>query len=420
MIKYITEYIQPEGTLSLSGYAELGGFCGLKSALEKSPEAVLEDVKKSGLKGRGGAYFPTGIKMETVRGTSGHAKYIVCNADEGEPGTFKDRYLLEGCCWQIFEGMILAAYAVGAEKGYLYLRGEYRYMLPALQEALAEMHGSHLLGESVLGKNFSFDIEIRSGAGAYICGEESALLSSLEGYRGLTRVKPPIPAVSGLWGCPTLIDNVETFACITQILRHGSERFRGYGTESSAGTKLVCLSGCLKKKGVFEVPFGIPLAEILYELGGGPEDGCSFGFLQIGGLSGACCSPEILTGGDGGGLAYNLDSLKAAGLSAGTGAIFAAPDTMDILEYIRCGAEFYCEESCGRCVPCREGTRQILRELERLDRPDGDAAKERISRICSLLKTSAACGLGQAVPVFLESALKLWEVTAEKEVHHHE
>ena len=271
MIEFVTEYIKKGKNDTLQEYLSNGGFQGLEAALSRSSLEVIEEIEKSGLCGRGGAYFPAGIKWQSLKDAdckeSGE-KYIVCNADEGEPGTFKDRYLLENCCWQVFEGMLIAAYATGAKKGYIYLRGEYRYL--TLGTSLAVLREHQLLGNKIMDTDFSFEIEIRSGAGAYICGEESALLNSLQGERGVTRNKAPLPIRKGLWGQPTLIHNVETLATVVQIMKYGADFFREVGDSSALpGSKLVCFSGAFQNTGVYEVPMGIKLTDLIYRVCGG-------------------------------------------------------------------------------------------------------------------------------------------------------
>lgn len=407
MIQFITEYIEAGNNRTLDEYLNHGGFVAFRRALSLQPQDVIEEMKNSGLRGRGGAYFPVGIKWQSFKDAGQQERYLICNGDEGEPGTFKDRYLLEKCCWQVFEGMMIAAYATGTSKAYFYLRSEYRYL--HLEKALKVLRQNGLLGKGILGTRFDFDIELRSGAGAYICGEESALIESLEGKRGLTRTKPPIPTASGLWGCPTLINNVETFACVVQIVKYGSRAFRELGKDTPSGTKLVCLSGAFKRKGVFEVPFGISLKEIVDQVGGGSAKEEKIKFLHLGGLTGSCLSADHLDG-----LSYDIDALKAQGLSVGTGAIYAGSHTVDYLQYIRAAFDFFQGESCGRCTPCREGIRQIVLELDRLAHSDrkGETAEKclyRIERVGETMRRCSACGLGKGIPVFLQSALRLYK-----------
>lgn len=400
MIPFVTEYITGNKSVSLETYLDRGGFQGLKKALQKSPRNVIEEIKKSGLRGRGGAYFPTGIKWESFANAEGQQRYIICNGDEGEPGTFKDRYLLEFCCWQVLEGMIIAAYATGTRMGFLYLRGEYSEL--PLQDAVKQLKKHNLLGEKIGGIDFSFDIELRSGAGSYICGEETALLESLEGKRGVPRNKPPIPAIEGLWGVPTLINNVETFANIPQILKYGIEHFQSYGTPSMPGTKLICLSGAVENRGVFEVPVGISLQDIFFEIGGGGRGDGELRFVHLGGLTGICLLPEEMER-----LTYDMTALRRYGASMGTGAIYFASDQINLIEYFVCAFEFFQRESCGKCTPCREGTKQIGIELKNLTSGFDSRSFKRILRIASAMKECSACGMGQAIPVFLRSALQI-------------
>lgn len=405
MISYITEYITNGESVSLEAYLERGGYLGLKAGFKNGVDYILGQIDESGLKGRGGAYFPTGRKVRAFSEISAAEKFLICNADEGEPGTFKDRYMMERCMWLIVEGMTITALACGVKQGYIYLRNEYRWL--ELEKKLEALRKRNLLGENICGKGLSFDIIIHYGAGAYICGEETALLSSMEGKRGLIRNKPPLPLKAGLWGRPTLISNVETFACITQIIKYGSSRFRKYGTDDLPGTKLICLSGNFKNLGVYEVPFGIPVKDIIYTIGGGSADGHKLKFLQIGGMSGGCVfSDECLS------LHYDSSGLGQYGLAPGTGAIYAASEDIDLLEYMICAFDFFCRESCGRCTPCREGCYQIRRELKLLQ---GDQSRQlcRIQRISSAMRHCSACGFGLGIPNFLNSMLALFE-TQEK------
>lgn len=414
MIQFITEYIKAGSNDTLAKYLEHGGFTALQKVLSQEPQEVIASMKDSGLRGRGGAYFPVGVKWQSFKdaGTQTRTeRFLICNADEGEPGTFKDRYLLENCCWQIFEGMLIAAYATEATQGYFYLRSEYKEL--HLEEALNVMREKGLLGQKILGTAFSFDIELRSGAGAYICGEESALIESLEGKRGLTRAKPPIPAVSGLWECPTLINNVETFACAVQIIKYGSKKFRQLGRGTASGSKLICLSGAFRNKSVFEVPFGITLEEIVTGIGGGPAEGEKIKFIHLGGLTGSCLPADRLEG-----LVFDIDTLKAQGLSVGTGAIYAGADSIEYLPYLRSAFSFFEAEACGKCVPCREGNRQLCLELDKLIRNNSDKETAekclyRIERIGETMRRCSACGLGQSAPIFLKSVLKLYKESGE-------
>ena len=400
MTLFVTEYIEQDQRLSLNQYLEKGGFQGMQKALAKKPQEVINEIKESGLRGRGGAYFPTGIKWESFAASKKESGYIVCNGDEGEPGTFKDRYLLEHCCWQVLEGMIIAAYATETEKGYFYLRGEYEEL--QLEKALEQLRAEGLLGRDVLGTDFCFDIELRLGAGAYICGEESALLESLEGKRAFPRNKPPLPSAAGLWQAPTLINNVETLANIPQILRYGAAAFRRYGTAASPGTKLVCLSGAVKNRGVFEVPFGISLKELYWQTAGGPSEGETLGFVHLGGLTGCCLLPEEFES-----LEFDILSLRKAGFSPGTGAFYFAPLRIKAGDYLLNAFTFFQEECCGRCAPCREGIHQLSFELIRLlSGAEKQQAWRRIMNIADAMEGCSRCGMGQAAPRFLRSILR--------------
>lgn len=409
MLSFITEFEKKGKVNTLSEYLEIGGFTGLNHALQNQKESIVHAIKESGLRGRGGAYFPTGTKWETFANTKTGKKFIVCNADEGEPGTFKDRYLLDRNCWLVLEGMIIAAYATGSSKGILYLRGEYASLKEKISAAIHELEHKHFLGDNILGGNFSFSIELHMGAGAYICGEESALLESIEGKRGVPRNKPPFPVSSGLQNMPTLIQNVETFANIPQILRYGSQYFRTMGTKTCPGTKLICVSGCTNKTGVFEIPFGISMQTVLDEVCGGVLPDKQIKFVQIGGIGGKCFIPEELD------CAYDIDGLKSKNASVGTGAIYYASQDVDILEYLRFVADFYKSESCGRCTPCREGTYQLALELEKMGKENQDEVRalKRIAKIIDTMAKCSACGLGQAAPTVLTSLLGLYHLERE-------
>ncbi|MGB7606058.1 MAG: NADH-ubiquinone oxidoreductase-F iron-sulfur binding region domain-containing protein [Lutisporaceae bacterium] len=388
--------------LSIKEYKDNGGFAGLEKALfSMSPVEIIDVVKDSNLKGRGGASFPTGLKWQLVASEKASEKYIICNADEGEPGTFKDKVLIDGCPLQLLEGMIIAAYAVEAQKGYIYIRGEYSKSWELLKKAVELLKSEGYLGSNILGHNFNFDIEIRSGAGAYVCGEETALIESIEGNPGRSRFKPPYPPVNGLWGKPTLVNNVETLFNIPLIISSGAEEFKRFGTESSSGTKLVSVCGNIVNKGVFEVEFGTSLREIIYDLCGGVENNKKLKFIQLGGSSGPCLPESLLD------LKLDFDEFKQIGYGLGSGAVLIADESVCILDFIKNILEFFKHESCGKCTPCREGIRHIITIIDRITKGQGSTRDlELICSISSLMGKASLCGLGQAAPTVITSTLK--------------
>jgi NADH-quinone oxidoreductase subunit F len=395
---------------SLADYRARDGYAGLKKALMMTPQDVLAEVKAAGLVGRGGAAFPTGVKWEGAANAPGQPKYIVCNADESEPGTFKDRILLEEDSHRTIEGMIIAAYAVGANQGYIYVRGEYPYAFKVTSEAVAEARQTGVLGANILGAGFSFDIEMRLGAGAYICGEETALLESIEGKRGLPRIKPPFPTTQGLFGKPTVINNVETFCNIPLILERGAAEYRKTGTDRSPGSKLFCVSGQIQKPGLYEVPFGATLRHLLFDLAGGLKPGRTLQGVLIGGAAGAFATEKDLD------VILSFEDLSAAGLPLGSGAVMVFDDSADMRDVLKRIAHFFADESCGKCYPCQLGAR---RQYEILDRAAagipvaGD--RERLSDVGSTMIDASLCGLGQTAPTAILSAMKLWPEMFEKE-----
>ncbi len=355
---------------------------GLKAALSKEPTEVVRVVVDSGLKGRGGAGFPTGLKWKFAAEAAGDEKYVVCNADEGEPGTFKDRVLLDECADRLFEGMTIAGYAVGASKGILYLRGEYSYMLDKLEETLDKRRKDGLLGGDVLGRGFPFDIEIRLGSGAYVCGEETALIESLEGQRGEPRNRPPFPVTCGYLGKPTVVNNVETFVVVASILAKGADWFRKYGTEKSAGTKLFSVSGDVERPGVYELPMGITVEKLLQEVGG--ENAKA---VQIGGASGRCVPRSQFS-----------STIAYEDIPTGGSIIVFGPDR-DMLDVLENFLEFFCEESCGQCTPCREGNPKLLEGVRMLKEGRCSIAYlEELMELGRTMQCASKCGLGQSSP----------------------
>ncbi|KAB3530702.1 complex I 51 kDa subunit family protein [Alkaliphilus serpentinus] len=405
MANILSKFYVKTKPLSIKEYKENGGFEGLEKALHKmKPQEILDEVISSNLKGRGGATFPTGLKWQFTANESNETKYIICNADEGEPGTFKDKVLLEGCPFLLIEGMIIAAYAVGGTKGYIYIRGEYPKSKEMLRNAIGVLKDEGYLGDKILDTDFSFDIEVRSGYGAYICGEETALIESIEGNPGRARTKPPYPPNKGLWGKPTLVNNVETLANIPIILSMGAEKFKEYGTASSSGTKLISVSGSVVNKGVFEVEFGVTLKDIVYETCGGLTENSKFKFLQLGGSAGACLPENLLD------TKLDFDDLRSRNISLGSGAILVADDTTCLLGFIKATAEFFEHESCGKCTPCREGNKHVTKLLDKI--VNGVATVEDLEilkDVALTMKEMSLCGLGQAAPTALLTTLNYFE-----------
>lgn len=392
---------------SVEAYAGIGGFSHLGKALDMTPLEIIDEVKKAVILGRGGAAYPAGRKWEQLYNIKGSPKYIVCNADEGEPGTFKDKLILDKLPLKLIEGITIAGYVFGAEAGFIYVRGEYRKIQRKINEALENARKAGYLGKAIMGRQgFDFDIHIITGAGAYVCGENSALLNSTEGKVGRPRIKPPHLAEVGLFLKPTLVNNVETLASIPDIIELGGDEYLKVGHPQSGGTKLVCLSGHAANKGTYEIPLdGVTLRDIIYdpELGGGLADGKKLKFYHLGGQSGCIGAADQLD------TVYSYTDLKKAGLSVGSGAVVVMNEDVSIIEYLKGVAEFFIHESCGKCVPCRSGNKQILRILNRLGTP-GMATQEDLDALRRLSDAlgNAACGLGRTVTAALESAWKLF------------
>ena len=388
---------------SLAGNQARGGYAGLKKTLTMTPQALLAEVKAAGLVGRGGAAFPTGVKWESAANAPSRPKYIVCNADESEPGTFKDRVLMEEDPHRVIEGMIIAAYAVGASQGYIYVRGEYPYAFKIMSEAVAEARQTGAIGGNIFGSRLDFDIEMRLGAGAYICGEETALLESIEGKRGLPRIKPPFPTTHGLFGKPTVINNVETFCNVPLIVERGSAVYRKMGTERSPGPKLFCVSGQVQRPGLYEVPFGITLRHLLFDLAGGLKQGRKLQAVLMGGAAGAFAVEKDLD------VILSFENLSAAGLPLGSGAVMVFDDSADMRDVLKRLAHFFADESCGKCYPCQLGARRQYEILERsvAGHPlAGD--RERLSDVGHTMIDASLCGLGQTAATAVLSAMRLW------------
>ncbi len=388
---------------SLDEYLQAGGYAGLRKALETSPEGVISTVKTAGLVGRGGAAFPTGVKWEGAAAAEGQPKYVVCNADESEPGTFKDRLLLENDPHRVLEGLVIAAYAVGAARGYIYLRGEYPHAYQVMSWAIEEARLTGYLGENILDSGLNFDVELRRGAGAYICGEETALFESIEGKRGFPRVKPPFPTTHGLFLKPTVVNNVETLCNIPYILEHGAQAYRQYGTEKSPGTKLFCVSGDVVHPGVYEVPFGVSLRHLLLGLAGGVPGGRKMKAILFGGAAGTFATPDVLD------VRLTFEDLRQAGLLLGSGVVMVFDKRRDLREVLKRLAHFFAHESCGKCYPCQMGTQRQYEILERIAAGQSlPSDGELLADVGWTMSDASLCGLGQTAGTAVLSALRLW------------
>ena len=378
-----------------------GAFKGLARALQMDRADVIKEVLESGLRGRGGGGFPAGRKWQFAYAQPEGEKYVVCNGDEGDPGAFMDRSILEGNPIAVIEGMMIAGYAIGAQNGYFYVRAEYPIAVNRLRMAIAQAEELGLLGDNILGTDFSFRVHIRLGAGAFVCGEETALLNSIEGQRGMPRPRPPFPAVKGLWGKPTIINNVETLACVPYILREGKEAFSQYGTERSKGTKVFALGGKINNVGLVEIPMGTTLRELIYDIGGGIPGGKKFKAIQTGGPSGGCLTEEDLD------TPIDFDNLVAKGSMMGSGGAIVMDEDNCMVDVAKFYMEFICDESCGKCTPCRIGTKRMLELLTKIT--DGKATMQDLAELEELaenVKSNSLCGLGQTAPNPILSTLK--------------
>ena len=402
-LRHLTRRCGTGATPSLAAYTTDGGYSALTKAVQQlTPAAVIAELKSSGLVGRGGAAFPTGVKWESAANASGAEKYIVCNADESEPGTFKDRILMEDDPHAVLEGMALAGYACGAQRGYLYVRAEYPHAQQRLATAIAEAAAGGYLGNNLLGSKFCFDIELRSGAGAYICGEETALFESIEGKRGFPRVKPPFPTTAGLFGKPTVVNNVETLCNVPLIIGAGAAAYRMHGTEKSPGSKLFCLSGDVARPGLYEVPFGVTLRTILDEMAGGVSGGTLQAVL-FGGAAGAFATAAHLD------VPMTFEDLRKADLPLGSGVVMVFNHTRNLRSVLEGLAHFFAEESCGKCYPCQLGTvrqHEILGRIAAGHARAGD--KELLADVGWTMLDASLCGLGQTAATATLSAIKLW------------
>ena len=394
--------INPE---DIAEYIAFDGYQALEKVLTKmTRQEVIDIIKDSGLRGRGGAGFPTGQKWELTKKSEGNQKYVVCNADEGDPGAFMDRSILEGDPHSVLEAMAIAAYCIGANKGFIYVRAEYPIAVKRLEIAINQARDYGIFGDNIFGTDFNFDIEIRLGAGAFVCGEETALLESIEGKRGQPRVKPPYPATAGLWGKPTLINNVETYANISQIILNGSKWFSSIGTENSKGTKVFALGGNVNNIGLVEVPMGTTLREIVYDIGGGIPNGRDFKAAQTGGPSGGCIPKEHLD------TPIDYESLKEIGSMMGSGGLIVMDDTKCMVSLAKFYLEFTVSESCGKCTPCRIGTKRMLEILEKLCSGKGEELDiYKLEKLAVNIQKSSICGLGQSAPNPVISTLKYFK-----------
>ncbi len=385
----------------IESYIAADGYQGLHEVLyEMQPKDVVENIIKSGLRGRGGAGYPTGLKWATVAKTQNEKKFVICNADEGDPGAFMDRSVLESDPHRVLEGMAIAAYAVGATQGFIYVRAEYPLAISRLQTAIRQAKQVGLLGSGIFESQFNFTVDIRIGAGAFVCGEETALMASVEGRRGQPRPRPPFPAESGLWGCPTLINNVETFANIPTIIRKGADWFASIGTEKSKGTKVFALAGKIANTGLIEVPMGTPLRQIVEEMGGGDENVKA---VQTGGPSGGCIPAEALD------TPVDYESLMKVGSIMGSGGMIVMDQNTNMVDVAKFFMEFCKDESCGKCIPCRTGTVQMHHLLEKILQGNGTMEDlQKLEELCEVVKSTSLCGLGQTTPNPVLSTLRFF------------
>jgi NADH:ubiquinone oxidoreductase subunit F (NADH-binding)/NADH:ubiquinone oxidoreductase subunit E/Pyruvate/2-oxoacid:ferredoxin oxidoreductase delta subunit len=401
-IPIATEYRGIINPLDIEEYQRRGGFSALKKMFETlSPDDVVTEVKNSGIRGRGGAGFPTGVKWELVKKEQSEIKYLICNGDEGDPGAFMDRMLLESYPYRVIEGMIIAAYAVGIHHGYFYIRAEYPLAVKRVRKALEVCRENNFLGKNIMGSGFDLDLNIYEGAGAFVCGEETALIASIEGSRGFPRIRPPFPAQKGLWGYPTLVNNTETLAQISYIIREGSEKFKGIGTTGNSGTKVFALAGKVARGGLIEVPMGITIREVVEVIGGGIANGRKFKAVQIGGPSGGCIPAEYAD------TPINYESLTEMGAMMGSGGLVVLDDTDCMVDMARFFLSFTQDESCGKCTFCRVGTKRMLDILENITSGKGKQGDiEELEKLAEWTKKGSLCGLGKTAPNPVISTLK--------------
>ncbi len=393
--------INPE---SLDDYLAHDGYQALRQALQLPPERVIDLIKAARLRGRGGAGYPTGLKWALTRQAAGHPKYIICNADEGDPGAFMDRTMIEGDPHRLLEGMLIAAWAIGASKGYIYVRAEYPLAVKMLRMAIRQAGEYGATGRNIFGSGMDFEFVIKEGAGAFVCGEETALMHSIEGKRGMPRIRPPYPSESGLWGRPTNINNVETYCAVPSIILNGPDWFAGIGTDRSGGTKAFALTGAIRRSGLVEVPIGLTLRDLLYEIGGGPKEGHTLKAVQLGGPSGGCVPAELLD------TRIDYEDLKATGAIMGSGGMVVVDDTTCMVDFAKYFLHFTQDESCGKCVACRVGTRKLIGMLDRISH--GLATMRdlaRLKQLCETVRSGSLCGLGQTAPNPILTTLRYFE-----------
>ena len=403
--------INPE---RIEDYIEKGGYEAAKKCyLELSPTAVIDEIKKAGLRGRGGAGFPTWFKWDAARKSPGNKKYIVCNADEGDPGAFMDRSVLEGDPHSLIEGMMIGGFAMGADEGVVYVRAEYPLAIVRLEKAIKQAEEKGFLGNNIFGiEGVNFNLRIKAGAGAFVCGEETALIASLEGERGMPRLKPPFPAQKGFWEMPTNINNVETFANVSWIIQNGGEAFGKFGTEKSSGTKVFALTGKVKKGGLVEVPMGMPLREVIFNIGGGIRDGKKFKAVQMGGPSGGCIPAELLD------TPVDYESITKTGAIVGSGGMVVMDENTCMVEMARFFLNFTCDESCGKCTYCRIGTKRMLEILNRIVDGEGrDGDIELLEELALKIKDGSLCGLGQTAPNPVLTTIKYFRKEYEDHIY---
>ncbi len=400
-VSIITENFGKYDPSSIDSYLSIGGFSAVKKALEMSSGEIIEMTKKAAVKGRGGAAYDTGRKWAQAASVPGQDKVVICNADEGEPCTFKDRSILSEDPFRLIEGMIIAGYTVGATNGYIYLREEYRHLQPLIRNAIQESMDKGYLGDHIQSTDFSFHIHLYSGAGAYVCGEGSTLIESIEGKSGRPRIKPPFIKECGLFQLPTLVNNVETLAIAAAFIQHGVEEYLSYGTAGSPGTKIISLAGNVKNPGAYEIPFGLTLREIIYDIGGGIPDGHELKFFQLGGASGKIGSASIVD------TPFTYEDLAKQGLVVGSGGILVVDDRTRVIDFVKSIQDFFIHESCGKCTPCREGNRQIARIIDRFvaGNPRHDDLQT-AERFANIMNNCAFCGLGETAQSALLSAIK--------------
>lgn len=404
-------FIDPE---KIEEYVENDGYKGLANALKMSPDEVIEVVTKSGVRGRGGAGFPAGRKWAMCRQSVSDKKYVICNGDEGDPGAFMDRGVLEGDPHSVVEGMLIGAYAMGADEGYVYCRAEYPLAIKHMEIAIAQAEKAGYLGKNILNSGFNFKLKIRAGAGAFVCGEGSALMASIEGRRGMPRMRPPRSTVSGLWGKPTTINNVETWSNIPHILRNGAEWYTQYGTEKSTGTKIFALTGKVNNTGLVEVPMGTTLRDIIFDVGGGIQNGKAFKAVQIGGPSGGCMPEEMLD------IQVDYDTLTKAGAMVGSGGLVIMDETTCMVDIARFFLDFTTKESCGKCTPCREGTKRMYEILDRIVKGEGNLEDiDKLEHLASTIIDTSLCGLGQSAPNPILATIKYFRHEYEAHILEH-